>query len=227
MIVPYCMLFSLDADYLNDFEPENGEAVYTSYDDFFKRKFRNGPEIQAPISWPCEGYICDWGSFNEKQNSLVKGQLFDLNKIFLSTPEQTENYFFTNIFLHNHNYHHVHAPVSGKIIKITKIPGDLIFLRPWFYQRSDVSYPALRNERVIFELLAEDNKVWYLAMVGGFGVGSIEMKKDLALGSTVQVGEEIAKFNLGSTVCLASPVKISVQKYLQTIVVGQKIEIKS
>ena len=218
------MIFSLDTDYLSEFEPESGDVVYSSYDDFFKRKYKIAPEIESPFSWPCEGYICDWGFFKEKKDSLVKGQLLDLNKIFLSEAQNTQDYYFVNVFLHNHNYHHVHTPVTGRISKITKIPGDLIFLRPWFYSRNDVSYPALRNERVIFEIIDQNQKPWYMAMVGGFGVGSIELRDGIALGSLVKVGEEIAKFNLGSTVCIASPHQISVKKYLQTIVVGEKIE---
>ena len=60
-------------------------------------------------------------------------------------------------------------------------------------------------------------------MVGGFGVGSIEIKNSIQIGASVLAGEELGHFNLGSTVCLASPYKISVEKYLQKTSVGQKI----
>jgi phosphatidylserine decarboxylase len=227
IIIPYCMIFSLDTDYLDQFESETGDVKYNSYDDFFKRRYRTRPEIRSEIVWPCEGYICDWGRFQDKRNSLVKGQRFDLNKIFLAEEKSTQDYYFINIFLHNHNYHHVHAPVTGKITKISSVPGDLIFLRPWFYQRTDVSYPALRNERMIFEIEDAQNKTWYMAMVGGFGVGSIELQKHIQVGTQITVGEDIAKFNLGSTVCIASPYDISVDKYLQTVVVGEKMGVNT
>ncbi|MGZ3692134.1 MAG: phosphatidylserine decarboxylase, partial [Pseudobdellovibrio sp.] len=172
IIVPYCFLFGLTNDYIDQFESETGKVGYHSYSDFFKRKYKTPPPLEAEQVWPCEGYICDWGRFSEKNDSLVKGQKIDLNQIFNSPAETTQDYFFTNVFLHNHNYHRVHSPVSGEIKKISVIPGDLIFLRPWFYKRDDVSYPAFRNERVVFEIVDENNKSWFVALVGGFGVGT-------------------------------------------------------
>ena len=155
----------------------------------------------------------------------MKGQKRDLNSIFLSHPDVTSNYFFINIFLHNHNYHRVHSPCDGQITRISKVPGDLIFLRPWFYKNGDVSYPAFRNERFIFEIKDSQNRPWFLAMIGGFGVGTIELAPQAVLGAKIKVGEEIGRFNLGSTVCLALPHAAHIQKFLQTVQVGQKIQI--
>ena len=179
------------------------------------------PDIQAEPIWPCEGYICDWGLFSQKERSKVKGQSLDLNTIFNSENTVTKDYFFTNIFLHNHNYHRVHSPVSGKISKLTRIPGSLVFLRPWFYPRGEASTPAFRNERLIIEMLDLRGRPLYLAMVGGFGVGSIEINSDISLGTFVTVGQELAKFNLGSTVCLATPFATQIEKYLDLVNVGQ------
>jgi phosphatidylserine decarboxylase len=222
-ILPYCIFFGLNSDYLEQFESDSGDEAYLSYSDFFKRKYRSPINIESDSVWPCEGYICDWGYFEEKEKSDVKGQVIDLNSIFATLAEDMKDYFFLNVFLHNHNYHRVHAPISGTISNIIKIPGDLVFLRPWFYRRADVSYPAIRNERVIFEIADQNNKPWYMAMVGGFGVGTIELSAGIAIGSLVTVGQEIGKFKLGSTVCLATPVGVDVQKFLQQVSVGQKI----
>ena len=156
--------------------------------------------------------------------TIVKGQTLDLNEIFRSNKTQTAKHYFLNIFLHNHNYHRVHAPVSGTITQITKVPGDLIFLRPWFYSRADVSYPAVRNERFVFEITDQYSQKWYLAMVGGFGVGSIDIENGLGLNSAVSVGQEMARFNLGSTVCLATPMEIKVDQFLQIVNPGEELK---
>lgn len=222
-ILPYCVLFGLSADYLDQFESESGEANYFSYSDFFRRKYKSALQVVNSKIWPCEGYVCDWGLFSSKNRTIVKGETLNLNEIFASEEEITKNYFFLNIFLHNHNYHRVHSPITGTISKITKISGDLIFLRPWFYKRSDVSYPAVRNERYIFEIIDHQQTPWYLAMVGGFGVGSIDVTNNFSVGSFVQAGQEIAKFNLGSTVCLATPVKIKVEGFLETVSAGKEL----
>lgn len=226
-ILPYCLFFGLDADYLEQFESESGKSEYSSYADFFKRKYKNLPPVESNQVWPCEGFVYDWGSFKEKNHSVVKGQEMDLNQIFNSPALQTKNYFFTNIFLHNHNYHRVHSPITGTITKIFSIPGDLVFLRPWFYKKSDVSYPAFRNERIVFEIQDLEGVPWYLAMVGGFGVGTMTIEKDFLQGGPVHAGQEIAKFDLGSTVCLASPCQLEINKYLQTVSVGQSLPLKA
>jgi phosphatidylserine decarboxylase len=223
-ILPYCLAFGLTTDYLDQFESETGDMNYFSYSDFFKRKFKSSFDIKAETIWPCEGYVCDWGPFAQKNKSIVKGQVLDLNEIFQSNEQKTKNYYFLNIFLHNHNYHRVHSPIDGIVQKITEVPGDLIFLRPWFYKRADVSYPAVRNERFVFEIVDTNNETWYLAMVGGFGVGSIDVAKQVTIGSQVKVGQEIAKFNLGSTVCLATPKKIEVNQFLQTVHPGDELK---
>ena len=220
-IFPYCILFGLSAEYLDQFEPESGETAYYSYSDFFKRKYKSRPQVSNQTIWPCEGYVCDWGWFSQKNKTKVKGEILNLNEIFKSNQHVTEEYYFTNIFLHNHNYHRVHSPVNGTISKITQVAGDLIFLRPWFYKRGDVSYPAVRNERYIFEIIDQLDRPWYLAMVGGFGVGSIELANNFTIGSQVRAGQEIAKFNLGSTVCLATPMQIKIERFLQTVCVGK------
>ncbi|MBL7543260.1 MAG: phosphatidylserine decarboxylase [Bdellovibrionaceae bacterium] len=217
----------MKSDYLEQFESETEETSYSSFSDFFLRKYKSPLKPQGKIIWPCEGYICDWGLFSEKNDSIVKGQTLDLNSIFASESTVTKDYFFINIFLHNHNYHRVHSMIEGQVTRITRVPGDLIFLRPWFYNRSDVSYPATRNERIIFEITDNQNRPWYLAMVGGFGVGTIEIAREFLNGGSVKIGQEIAKFRLGSTVCLASPDILGPNTFLQTITAGQEIEPKN
>ena len=223
LILPYCLFFGLGDDYLDLFESETSPSSYSSYSDFFNRKYKNTIQINSEKIWPCEGYVCDWGWFNEKNNSIVKGQKINLNHIFKSNEKMTKMHFFTNIFLHNHNYHRVHSPIQGRIVSIKNISGELVFLRPWFYNRKDVSYPAFKNERVIFEMTDEQDRAWYLAMVGGFGVGTVELAKEIYVGCYIEPGQEIAKFKLGSTVCLASPCEIKVKNDLQLVRVGEDL----
>lgn len=224
IIAPYCFILGLSSDYLEQFQPESESTTYESYSDFFKRKYKSPPKIESNFAWPCEGYVCDWGHFKQKKDSVVKGQKMNLNSIFHSEPNTTQNYFFINTFLHNHNYHRVHSPCHGQITKILKISGDLIFLRPWFYQKNDVSYPAFRNERFIFEIKDSLSRSWYLAMIGGFGVGTIEVSSKIQVGCDVKAGQELGQFKLGSTVCLATPDTIKIEKYLEVVYVGKKLQ---
>lgn len=224
IILPYCLIYGLSDDDLNYFVPESGAAEYTSFGDFFKRKFKSFPESKSEFIWPCEGYVCDWGYFSDKMITDVKGSQISPRDIFYAKNFIPENYFFTNIFLHNHNYHRVHSPISGKITHIESIAGGLSFLRPWLYKRDQVSWPALKNERLNIEITDSQNRVWYLSMVGGFGVGTIKLNPHAFLQAEVKVGEELGWFELGSTVCLATPIPIKIDQYLQLIQVGSSME---
>jgi phosphatidylserine decarboxylase len=225
-IFPYGMMFGLSSEYLAQFKSYSENAKYSSFSDFFERRYKTFPTLTSKQIFPCEGYVCDWGSFSDKNSTSVKSQQIDLNTIFLSSQQLTKNYFFTNIFLHNHNYHRIHAPIAGTVLSVRRVPGVLNFLRPWFYERSDISFPAFRNERVIFEIADSDNKIWYVAMVGGFGVGTIELSVNTKVGAGVALGQELAMFKLGSTVCIASPDFLNIEKYLMPVKVGDPLIFK-
>lgn len=227
LIVPYCLLMGLDGDDLAGFEPDSGQARYQSYEDFFKRRYKTFPVMRGAWVWPCEGYVCDWGRFGERALTRVKGQELPLSRIFHPWKNPAEQTYFVNIFLHNHNYHRVHAPVAGKILSLQRIPGDLVFLRPWFYSRSEVSRPAFQNERLTVEIEDRQGRSWWLSMVGGFGVGSIELTNETQVGSFVELGQELGWFNLGSTVCLASPEPLVALRYLQTVKAGESLPVQA
>lgn len=223
LIGPYCLAYGLSPDYLNYFHPESKAPKYKNFGDFFKRKLRNFPNSEARFIWPCEGYLCDWGLFKDKMITTVKGQKMSPHSIFQSAEKISDDYFFTNIFLHNHNYHRIHSPISGRITAIKRISGGLTFLRPWLYHKESVSYPALKNERLNIEISDAENLIWHISMVGGFGVGTIKISDSTVLNAEVHIGDEIGWFELGSTVCMASPVAIQIEKYLQVIQVGSEI----
>ena len=222
IILPYCLFYGIDEDYLSRFVSDSGDTTYKSYDDFFNRKYKSFPRAQSQMIWPCEGYVCDWKIVESGKSSFIKGDHYELGAVFDVPNDQIENHYFVNVFLHNHNYHRVHAPVDGEIVSIKRVPGGLVFLRPWFYKRQDVSYPAFKNERVIFEIKDKQNQTWYMAMIGGFGVGTIKYDDQL---KEITKGQEIGRFHLGSTVCIASPYQINNLSYLQKVSVEQPLDV--
>ncbi len=226
IISPYCRFFGLDAEALKRYQPSGENFEYESYSDFFKRKFKTAPKMQSDYVWPCQGYVCDWGWFKEKRKSAVKGTHIDLNSIFRTSKSETQEHFFTNIFLHNHNYHRIHSPCTLKIEEIMHVPGYLHFLRPWFYKRDQVSFPSIKNERTIIRFSDSKLNSWYLAFVGGFGVGTIELEPLTRVGAIFNSGQELGHFNLGSTICMASPYEIPISQYLQEVDIGHDLKLK-
>lgn len=205
IIKPYCYFNYKDSTYLDQFISETGSDCYSSFQDFFTRIYKEIPKIESNQIWPCEGLICDSGKISELAEINVKGDIRNVRSIFgrfgLDIPQ---SYFFTNIFLHNNNYHRIHMPTKGVIRDIEKIPGDLVLLRPWIYKNAP-SLPAMRNERVNIKIEVEKDTFWYLSIVGGPAVGSIILNCNATIGSELAIADELGKFLLGSTCCIAAP----------------------
>lgn len=205
IIKPYSKANYNDPAYLTQFRSATGRDTYSSFQDFFTRVYRKRPNISSEYIWPCEGLLCDYGKVGNLQEINVKGDLKSVRSIFekdINTLPDT--YFFSNIFLHNNNYHRIHTPTSGTVREISTVKGDLVLLRPWVYKH-DPSHPAMRNERVNVTIEDDKGRNWYLSIVGGPAVGTIKIDEDVTIGKYINIGDEVGKFLLGSTCCIAAP----------------------
>jgi phosphatidylserine decarboxylase len=109
-------------------------------------------------------------------------------------------------------------PIAGKLMSMTYVPGDLFAVNPATVRL----VPGLfaRNERLVMRFESEQG-AFCLIMVGAIFVGSMETvfqgKITPPYGATLQhwdyseqphvfdKGEEIGRFNMGSTVILLTP----------------------
>lgn len=204
-IKPYCKIHYPNPDYLAQFKPPQGKANYENFQDFFTRLFKERPTTQSAQVWPCEGLLCHFGRVGSIPNSNVKGDRRSVADIFgVEANTIPDTYQFSNVFLHNKNYHRIHAPINGTISRIQHVPGELVILRPWIY-RHNPSIPAFRNERVNIDMIDEQGRTWYLSIVGGPAVGTIELPEEIKVGNSINILDELAVFYLGSTCCMASP----------------------
>ena len=205
IIKPYIKLNYRDKQYLQKFKPPFGKESFENFQDFFIREFKNDPVTTASEVWPCEGLLCDLSKVKDFSSIGIKSDKRNIHTIFgVSNDTIPSNYTFSNVFLHNKNYHRIHAPVSGRITRVQHIPGDLIVLRPWIYKQNP-SLPAFRNERYNVDILDANGKVWYLSIIGGPGVGTIALQTGIKIGSVISKLQQVAMFYLGSTCCMASP----------------------
>lgn len=217
-IKPYAWYHYGDQAYLNQYTPASGARGYQSFQDFFTRCLKKPIATNVPYVWPCEGTLCEASAVNPGMKTLVKGDRRYIEVIF-DEPQGTvpNSYFFTNVFLHNKNYHRIHSPVAGTVESIKRLPGKLFFLRPRLNGNMP-SFPAIYNERVNMKLRDHDGRPWFLSIVGGPGVATVELPHGLAIGHTITVGQELAMFKLGSTCCMASP-------YNPNVKVGASVEV--
>lgn len=227
-IRPFCWMHSLTPDYLSQFvSPLTQSSEYLTFQDFFTRKLKKPLVPKAELIWPCEGYICEQGPVSALSLVNIKGEWRDLRVIFGKVRTAIPDfYYFTNIFLHNQNYHRIHSPVSGTLERIERVPGALAILRPWFYPKTEISRPALTNERVNLDIRDVWGRIWHMSIVGGMAVGTIEILEKCQLKGFIEAGDELALFHLGSTCCLAAPVQLKKKGYLCQVEAGEKLDVQ-
>ena len=201
-----------DLSYLNQFCSSREDGQYRSFQDFFTRRYKTHPRVVADNVWHCEGVLYESKTVREVPQVKVKGQLRNIRTIFGKFgSELKEEDHYTNVFLHNKDYHRIHSPTKMRVLGYERIRGKICYLRPWIY-KDFPSYPALFNERVNLKLEDRSGRPWYMSIVGGPGVATIEMGNDFEIGAEYNAGDEIALFLAGSTCCMVSPVKPTVHE---------------
>lgn len=200
-------------------------SQYRHFNDFFTRALK--PEAR-PIAegenvWvsPADGVVSQACKIEEHR--LIQAKCHDYTTHALvggdiAYAERFKNGDAAVIYLSPKDYHRIHMPVAAKLISMTYVPGDLFAVNPATVRL----VPGLfaRNERLVMRFENEDG-FFCLIMVGAIFVGSMETvfegKITPPYGHTLQhwdystqphpfdKGEEIGRFNMGSTVILLTP----------------------
>lgn len=200
-------------------------AHYASLNAFFTRALKTGvrPIDSAPDSCvsPVDGRGSQFGSINEGRIFQAKGREFDARELLGGDTALAECFAggsFTTLYLAPRDYHRVHMPLDGTLERMIHIPGRLFSVNP----ATTRAVPRLfaRNERVAM-LFATPAGPMAVVMVGAMLVGSIETVwageitpphgrriRDWHYGDggepgvTLKRGDELGRFNMGSTVIL-------------------------
>jgi len=198
-------------------------ADYPSFNAFFTRALKPDarPLAEGMVVSPADGKISQIGAIRGEALVQAKGHDFDLLALLAGDKQKTAQFrdgLFTTIYLSPKDYHRVHLPISGTLQSMTFVPGDL-------YSVSEATtqlVPGLfaRNERVICHF---DTALGPMAviLVGAIFVGSMdtvwhgEVRGERGQPTKwayqgddrrqFQTGEEIGRFNMGSTVILLLP----------------------
>ena len=212
---------------------DRGEAAasesraYVSFNDFFTRALAPGvrPVDAAPdaVISPVDGSISEFGAITAGRLIQAKGQDYGVTELLggdeaLARPFKDGH--FATLYLSPSDYHRVHMPVTGSLEQMLHVPGRLFGVsRPLVRH---VPQLFARNERVV-SLFDTATGPLAVVLVGAIGVGSIETvwageitpPRGSRIRSwdyrhtpvTLDMGEEMGRFNLGSTVILlfASP----------------------
>ena len=194
---------------------------YSSFNTFFTRLLRNDvrPISESDIVSPVDGVVSQVGPVTSGQIVQAKGQEYSVLALLGGDDALTSEFVggqFATIYLSPKDYHRIHMPATGILRKMRYIPGKLFSVSP----RTARAVPDLfaRNERVAVTFDTDFGPI-VMVLVGAIFVGSMETiwagqitpnygkviqqwTYDGEQAITIEKGQEMGRFNMGSTVVM-------------------------
>ncbi|MFT3773758.1 MAG: archaetidylserine decarboxylase [Minicystis sp.] len=197
---------------LADTMPPDGS--FPSFDAFFTRPLREGarPLHTDPAAFvsPADGRLEDAGPVHAGGKLKIKGRDYAVADL-VGDPAEVARYEggqFAIVYLSPRDYHRVHSPVAGKITLIRSLPGDLYPVNSIGERHVPSLFSTNRRVAIVIDTPLHGRVT--VVMVGAMIVGRITVSaidaRDVPLGNheidpgiSVERGDEIGKFHLGST----------------------------
>lgn len=227
--LPPLLLLPLIRSFIWVFKIDMSDAVepisaFPTFNAFFTRRLkaetRPIPSDTTLVISPVDGTVGQWGAITAGRLIQAKGLDYTISDLLddsIKAQEYVNGHYIT-IYLAPYNYHRIHSPVSGQIRRCIHIPGEL-----WTVSPLGVNYVANlfpRNERILSYIDTPQGEC-VVIKVGATVVGKVKLSYqsletnrfggkrtewDLAEAYTIQKGEELGVFQLGSTViCCFKP----------------------
>lgn len=208
---------------MNEAEREDPDS-YINFNDFFCRALKSDarPIDSSDSSFVCpaDGTISQLGKIENGRIFQAKGHDFTCEELLGGDSKNAElfkNGEFATIYLSPKDYHRLHMPIDGKLLKMTYVPGDLFSVNPTTVEH--VPNLFARNERLVCVFETSVGPI-ALVLVGAMIVASIEtvwsgqvapFNKSIqqffytAQDISLSKGEEMGRFKLGSTIVVLTP----------------------
>ena len=203
---------------LDEYERQSLNA-YESFNDFFTRELQEDARvIDATVNSivsPADGMISQLGQIHDHKLLQAKGRDYDIGQLLANSADG--DYFadgsFATVYLAPSNYHRVHMPFDGTLIKTRYVPGTLFSVN----NTTAANVPDLfaRNERLVCLFDTAYGKA-AVVMVGAMIVAGIETVATGKISRTDDIqeadhdmsfkkGDELGRFYLGSTAIVVMP----------------------
>jgi len=198
-------------------------ASYPTFNAFFTRALKPGarPVAQAGLICPVDGAISQFGAVQRDQILQAKGHHYSTTALVggdAALAAQFVDGSFATLYLSPRDYHRIHMPCDGRLLRMIHVPGALFSVNPTTAR----GVPGLfaRNERVVC-VFESQHGPFVLALVGATIVGSMAtvwhgvvnpprpgQLRDWRYDDQrieLKQGEEMGRFLLGSTVVMLFP----------------------
>ena len=200
---------------------------FSTFNDFFTRAlkpsarpFDNGHGV---VLCPADGSLSQFGNIDQTRLVQAKGRSYEVSSLLggdagLSTSFKSG--VFATIYLSPKDYHRVHMPLAGRLIRTAYIPGNLFSVNQ--VTANAVQNLYARNERLVC-LFETEVGLMAIVLVGAMVVAGIDtvwsgrtrsswrsklVVKDYSCHQPdifLKAGAEMGRFRLGSTVILLFP----------------------
>ncbi len=195
---------------------------YSHFNAFFTRPLRDGTRPieggQTTVVSPADGHISQIGGIHRDAIFQAKGHTFTVTELLGGDSERAaafEDGDFVTVYLSPRDYHRVHMPLSGRLRETVYVPGRLFSVAAHTVR----TIPRLfaRNERLV-SIFDGDGGPMAVVLVGAINVAAIETvwaglatpppRPDVEVqdyqqaGIDLSRGQEMGRFNMGSTVIL-------------------------
>ena len=208
--------YGVDMDEAADPDP----AAYPSFNAFFTRALKPGvrPVASARLVCPVDGAVSQFGALAGDQILRAKGHAYSVAALVGGDGALASTFHgghFATLYLSPKDYHRIHMPCEGRLLRMIHVPGALFSVNPTTAR----GVPGLfaRNERVVCVFEGAGGP-FVMVLVGATIVGSMATvwhgvvnpprpgalrewdygERTIVLGQ----GEEMGRFLLGSTVGL-------------------------
>ncbi|MDX1550331.1 MAG: archaetidylserine decarboxylase, partial [Lysobacter spongiicola] len=171
---------------------QSDPAAYSTFNAFFTRALKPGARVPDPdpraLLMPADGRVSQCGPIEGGRIFQAKGQSFTAAEL-LGEAEAATPYaegLFATVYLSPKDYHRVHMPWRGTLLRTVHVPGRLFSVGPAAVQH--VPRLFARNERLACHFDTSFGPM-AVVMVGALLVSGVE---------TVWSGEEIPAY--GNTI---------------------------
>jgi len=220
---------------------ESEIGYYQTFNEFFTRPLKQDVRPIAPgdntLACPCDGKISQAGPVRSGAILQAKGRAYSVLELVGGDNSMAAEFAdgrFATIYLAPHDYHRIHMPLDANLVRMIHVPGRLFSVAEWTVE--EIPRLFARNERLVcyFETAAGPLA---MVLVGAINVSAIETvwsglvvpPRAKKIGEfdyshtrkTIKKGDEIGRFNMGSTVILLTGNNV---EWLPHIKNGQKVK---
>jgi phosphatidylserine decarboxylase len=201
-------------------------AAYPSFNEFFTRALKPGARPLAEVGpggllCPVDGAISQFGAVRDGRIFQAKGHDYTATALVGGDAALAAHFHgghFATLYLSPKDYHRIHMPCAGRLLRMIHVPGELFSVNPTTAR----GVPGLfaRNERVVCVFDGEHGP-WVNVLVGATIVGSMAtvwhgvvnpprpgtVREWTYIDRDIQLpaGAEMGRFLLGSTVVMLFP----------------------